>query len=198
MEIPARELLEEDRFRQSLRQCREEQGLSMGELARRMVDAGWSDFHQATVSRIEKGQRPVRLGEARALSRLLGVHLGYMTAPNEESRTLQRFWSEIEAANSYRTKVVAYVRDWEESRGALRGLLRDMERLDVSSLLLEEGQANLEQAKKWAKAYVDEDLHALVERADYEAFGWIADEAERRKQDGVDGEGLDEPNELDE
>lgn len=170
----------------------------MGELARRMVDAGWSDFHQATVSRIEKGQRPVRLGEARALARLLGVHLGYMTAPNEESRTLQRFWSEIEAANSYRTKVIAYVRDWEESRGALRDLLRDMERLDVSSLLLEEGQANLEQAKKWANAYVDEDLRTLVERADYEAFGWIADEVERRKQDGVDGEDLDELNELDE
>lgn len=195
MEIPAREQLEEDRFRQSLRQCREEQGLSMGELARRMVDAGWTDFHQSTVSRIEKGQRPVRLGEARALARLLGVHLGYMTAPNEESRALQRFWNEIEAAKSYRKKVIDYVRDWEESRGSLRGALRDMDRLGVSSLLLEGDQAKLEHAKKWAKAYVDEDLHALVEQADYAAFGWIADEVERREREGVDGE---DPSEHDE
>jgi transcriptional regulator with XRE-family HTH domain len=54
----------------NLRYLREKAGLSQGELAQRMSDHGFG-FTQATVWKIESGQRPVKLSEAVALSHAL-------------------------------------------------------------------------------------------------------------------------------
>lgn len=51
------------------------QGLSQGELARRLGDLGWTQMRQAIVSRIELGQRPVRLHEGPLLALALEVPL---------------------------------------------------------------------------------------------------------------------------
>lgn len=80
---------EEARFVESMKRIREELGWSQGELARRMSDAGWSAFHQTTISRIEKGERPVRLGEARGIASALGALVGQMILPTETSKALR-------------------------------------------------------------------------------------------------------------
>lgn len=80
---------EEANFIAAVKRIREEQGWSQGELARRMAESGWEGFHQTTISRIEKGERPVRLGEARGLAKALGALVGQMILPPDESKTLR-------------------------------------------------------------------------------------------------------------
>lgn len=64
---------------------REEKGLSQAELVKRLRDSGWSNVHQTTISRIEKGERPVRLGEARAIAEALGVELTQLLLTPDDS-----------------------------------------------------------------------------------------------------------------
>lgn len=64
---------------------REEKGLSQADLVRLLRDAGWHGVHQTTISRIEKGERPVRLGEAKAISTALGVELPQLLLTPEDS-----------------------------------------------------------------------------------------------------------------
>lgn len=65
-------------FVDSMRRCREIQGISQGDLATRLVQAGWHGFRQTTVSRIEKRERTVRLAEAHAIANCLGFSLSDM------------------------------------------------------------------------------------------------------------------------
>lgn len=80
---------EEANFIAAVKRIREELGWSQGELAKRMSDSGWDGFHQTTISRIEKGERPVRLGEARGLAKVLGAWTGQMILPPDEGKTLR-------------------------------------------------------------------------------------------------------------
>ncbi|MEV7757880.1 helix-turn-helix transcriptional regulator [Microbacterium sp. NPDC089180] len=66
-------------FARNVAMLRERQGMSQSELARRMVERGFDSYSQMTVSRTEKGQRPVRLGEARVLAEILGSRVFDMT-----------------------------------------------------------------------------------------------------------------------
>lgn len=80
---------DEARFVEAMRRFREIQGLSQGELAARLAEAGWDGFRQTTVSRIEKGERTVRLAEAHAIAQVLGTSLTRMTdetAPGDAER----------------------------------------------------------------------------------------------------------------
>lgn len=70
----------------NLRQFRERNELSQEELAQRMSTLGFG-FTQATVWKIESGQRPVRISEAVALGKALGLlSWTYLTATPEISR----------------------------------------------------------------------------------------------------------------
>lgn len=65
----------EKQFGNAVRQLRESLGMSQGRMAMKMIEAGWVKFYQTTISRIEKNERPVRLGEALAMAEILGVSL---------------------------------------------------------------------------------------------------------------------------
>lgn len=88
-EINGRGSDDEARFVASMKRLREQRGWSQGELARRMAESGWDGFHQTTISRIEKGERPVRLGEAKGIATLLEVPVARMLIPSEEANLLQ-------------------------------------------------------------------------------------------------------------
>src|SRR5699024_5424072 len=62
---------------------RRELGWSQSELARRLQEAGLTTYHQTTVSRLEQGERPVRLGEARAIAAVLGIPILENLIPSE-------------------------------------------------------------------------------------------------------------------
>lgn len=69
-------------FATNARTRREELGLSQGEVARRMADAGYK-FHQATVYKVEQNQRVVSMVEAFGLARVLGQSVQWLMAPPE-------------------------------------------------------------------------------------------------------------------
>lgn len=74
---------DERQFSKNMQKMRERLGWSQTELARRMVEAGWSNYNQMTVSRTEKGERPIRLSEARALAQIFGDRVEAMTDSDE-------------------------------------------------------------------------------------------------------------------
>lgn len=58
-------------------------GWSQSYLARRMNEAGWSNFYQVTVARTEKGERPVSLHEALTLADLFGIDVTQLAGDQE-------------------------------------------------------------------------------------------------------------------
>ncbi|WP_374230355.1 helix-turn-helix domain-containing protein [Rhodococcus sp. ARC_M12] len=72
---------DEIRFAQRMQELRERLGISQSSLVARLREDGWPKVHQTTISRIEKGERPVRLGEARAIAAALRVPLSRLVEP---------------------------------------------------------------------------------------------------------------------
>jgi transcriptional regulator with XRE-family HTH domain len=64
---------------ENIAQIRRARGMTQAELAERIAEDGLP-FHQQTVVKIEKGQRPVRLREADAITAALDVELGALLA----------------------------------------------------------------------------------------------------------------------
>ncbi|RAX44897.1 hypothetical protein DQ354_12335 [Arthrobacter sp. AQ5-06] len=76
----------EEQFIQQMKLLREVQRISQVELAARMVNAGWDYWRQTTVSRVEKFERIVRLGEAHDIAQILGISLAGMLALDKEAQ----------------------------------------------------------------------------------------------------------------
>ncbi|MGP6171032.1 helix-turn-helix transcriptional regulator [Microbacterium sp. A204] len=70
---------DEENFARRMAELRVQQEMSQSELARKMVEAGFDTYSQMTVSRTEKGDRPIRLGEARVLAKILDSSVEQMT-----------------------------------------------------------------------------------------------------------------------
>jgi len=81
------------RFALNMQRTRERYGISQADLIKRLKDSGWTNVHQTTISRIEKGERPARLGEARAIARALNVELNQlMLAPGSSKLAARISW----------------------------------------------------------------------------------------------------------
>ena len=72
--------LVDERFATNIREERQRQKLSQGELARRMAQLGFP-YYQQTIRRIEEGRRKVSVGEAEALARIFGTSVDRLTWP---------------------------------------------------------------------------------------------------------------------
>lgn len=101
----------EQRVIETMIDLREERGWSQSELARRMVDAGWPRYTQMTVSRTEKGERPIRLNEAEALAEVFGISLYELWLP----RTLRRYSVATAAAIAQAEKLKVAAQEYIES-----------------------------------------------------------------------------------
>jgi len=87
----------------NLRAYREAGGISQDELAQRMTDRGLG-FSQATIWKIESGQRPVRASEMIALADSLGIFLAtdLTREPDATRHTIHLEHAKGEAAAAYR------------------------------------------------------------------------------------------------
>lgn len=65
-------------FAQNMTRLREAAGLSQAEMVQKLREKGWKNVHPTTISRIEKGERPVRLSEAARIAQVLGQDLQLM------------------------------------------------------------------------------------------------------------------------
>lgn len=76
----------DQKLAQRVREVREEQALSQGDLAKRMRDRGHAGFQQQTVARIESGTRKVTYGEAVDLAVAMNhTPEGLVGEPGEDS-----------------------------------------------------------------------------------------------------------------
>ena len=125
---------DEQRFAANLQYLRESRGWSQTELARQMVAAGWDTYNQMTVSRTEKGERPIRLSEARALANIMDTSMERMVSESDQLRDHHRLLdAHLAVENSmgqiYSSCHALYgniedVEDLIEGNPALVGLLR--------------------------------------------------------------------------
>lgn len=83
----------------NLRAQRERSGLSQAEVAALASAAGLSSFHQTTIARIERGERPLRATEALMLARILETSLEYLaeTGATVSARAELRRMGELSA-----------------------------------------------------------------------------------------------------
>lgn len=80
---------DEKAFRASMKRLREERGWTQADLARELTESGWTGVYQTTISRMEKGERPIRIGEARGIARVFNVTVGLMIVPTEERKPVE-------------------------------------------------------------------------------------------------------------
>lgn len=105
IEHPTHEEIEERRFIASVKRNREALEWSQGKLAREMSALGWESFHQTTIRRIEDGERPVRLGEARALAKIFNTTVSQMMAPTEIELLMTSLANDLRELNSAETLI---------------------------------------------------------------------------------------------
>src|SRR5699024_4589604 len=102
---------DETNFVRNMQKLREQRGWSQGELARRMQEVGWTSFHQTTVSRIEQGLRPVRLGESRGIAEVLGSSVDQMIRPGDGSENIRQLEKLVEEAKRIRRDIYASIQE---------------------------------------------------------------------------------------
>jgi transcriptional regulator with XRE-family HTH domain len=112
-------------FAENLKALRKAAGMSQEEFARAMTRRGVK-WHQATVYKVEKGERQIQLGEADVAARVLNVPLQEMLRANTEAavqrqRLRLRTWRLVDA----RLKLVDAVHDYDSARSELATALDD-------------------------------------------------------------------------
>ncbi|WP_324650984.1 helix-turn-helix transcriptional regulator [Georgenia sp. H159] len=117
---------DDERFAANVRRLRERQGWSQAELAKRLREAGYDQFHATTISRIENGERGVRLSEARAISVILGTALSVMLEPSGDAKAIQDFVDTWQRFVRARQRLAAATLDFNDARSLLRDQLREI------------------------------------------------------------------------
>lgn len=77
--MPAEKNADNVAFGEAVARRRESLGLKQSELVERARQAGLTNFHPTTISRIESGEQAIRLHEAVVLARVLGTTLDALT-----------------------------------------------------------------------------------------------------------------------
>src|SRR5699024_5712863 len=113
-------------FGTNVRRIREMKEWSQSELARRMVDAGWSNYRQMTVSRTEDGTRTPRLDEAISLASVFSCRLEDLLSTGS---TYQQILSNAGVAEEIREEISRYEEEAQEASLRLSVLLHEMENL---------------------------------------------------------------------
>lgn len=122
---------DEANFVRNMQLLREQKGWSQGEFARRMQEVGWSSFHQTTVSRIEKGERPVRLGEARGIASILDTSTSQMILREETFVGLRKLEESATKLSKLQRKLLELGQQIEDQRTVLRHFIAEVLKDDL-------------------------------------------------------------------
>jgi|SRR5699024_608888 len=118
--LEARFAQDEANFVENMQKLRQRRGWSQGEFARQMQAAGWKSFHQTTVSRIEQGERPVRLGESRGIAEALGSSVSQMIRPGDGLETIRALEQNTERAKEIRTQIYELIPRLHAAQNSVR------------------------------------------------------------------------------
>lgn len=154
------------RFRTAIHELRQDRKMSQGELARRMVSEGWESFNQATISRIEKGTRPVRIGEAQALARIVGTTLEELLTPTTELTLLREFFECLEDVERSIRVISHAASEWAQN---VSELVEAVSRVDVETVLesfaphdRRQISAAIQQARSFIETEPDDQLRQFL------------------------------------
>lgn len=162
---------DEANFIKNMQILREQNGWSQGEFARRMQAEGWTSFHQTTVSRIEKGERPVRLGEARGIAKVLGTITSQMILPDTQFLELRELELSLMEAKEIQKKFRGLVSDLDAQLSIVSYNLREVE----EQLLPEDVDPPIKERRGFAiqeaKRVLSRSYNALIDEYMIEAHG---------------------------
>ncbi|WP_162320415.1 helix-turn-helix domain-containing protein [Nesterenkonia haasae] len=162
-------------FASNLREMRIRDGLSQDALATKMQELGFDGINQMTISRIEKGQRPVRLSEARALAYLLNAGTEQMSSPSEEARAISELFDSLrridELEKTIENMKIEILDNVSFSQHAL--MLYDEHIDDLDFLLSPALRERVEQGRKRLQSYVDGGYKQLMENVDNNLMEWF-------------------------
>lgn len=104
-------------FRLSMRRLREEMGWTQNQLATELRQAGASEFSQVAVARLERGERAVKLGEARIIAKILGTSIDKMLEPqNLSAKYINHFAQAVDNMQSITSKAIPFTSFYEVQR----------------------------------------------------------------------------------
>lgn len=126
----------DENFGAMVREYRELRKWSMSELASKLRDAGLTNFHPTTISRMERGERAAKLGEASVIAQVFQVPLDDLVDIPMEPWEVDK--SELE---EYGERIETYAR-WSAYWGVC--LDEDTEETLTMALNLEQKIANSE------------------------------------------------------
>lgn len=122
--------LNEEAFRRSVAKLREAKGWSQNRLAQELQEAGLSEYRQATVARLENGQRTLKLGEARVIASVLHTSVEEMISSpiieftnslNQHTGILFDLYDEI------RTLVTRYLQLEESAKTSIHQTIKEID-----------------------------------------------------------------------
>lgn len=145
-------------FASQVRSRREFRGLSQTDLAVKLRDGYGLKFHQATVDRVEKGQRPCRLDEVYAIAEVLGTTVDDML---DDWSSTDRAWRQL-AGIALRTRE-AEARIALVVQQNLEAIQGDRERI-LNGLTTRGDATPPEEVLDWAREVLS-DLDRIWERA---------------------------------
>jgi len=119
-------VLDEAHFVKNMQRVREQNGWSQGELARRVSELGFSGFHQTTISRIEKAERPVRLSEARGIADALGKPVDELLATPESEALVEEVRGAVIYVRTTEKKIWDAANEYESAIASATWVLSDM------------------------------------------------------------------------
>ncbi len=151
----------EANFIRSMKLIREKHGWSQGELARRMTEAGWEGFHQTTISRIEKGERPVRLSESSGIATALGALVNQMILPGDGVLYLRDLEKQVEETQARVVTMTDHVELYMFEQSLLRQQIKDVEsnvdRETLDPVIIDRMEHYLNRAKELIEtSYLDQ------------------------------------------
>jgi transcriptional regulator with XRE-family HTH domain len=109
---------DEERFASNLKLMREEAGLTQAALAREMTRSGYR-WHQATVYKVENGERQIQLGEAREVARIFGTRLDDMLVAPAGGRVERQLEYDVNRYKHAFDRTAWQVVDFADARRAL-------------------------------------------------------------------------------
>lgn len=110
-----------------LRDLREGQGLTQTDLVAQLRARGLEHMNATTLSRIESGQRPVRLSEARVLVDVFDWSLAMLTVSSADFEALELIAKAEKAVRERHDALRAAVAEFEQSKMTLRAAVSRMD-----------------------------------------------------------------------
>lgn len=122
------------RFMDNFKRLRTQTGMRQADIAEKLKDWGWEYFTQTTLSRLEKGERPLRLGEARALAAVIGRPISEMVAPPENVSALDRLAEVHRAGRNAELELFGALQSVVVARHNLENAIEAARGVDVDEL----------------------------------------------------------------